>query len=517
MHKSHTPYPIDHHGIRKIGVNQWRHAFYMPLTGTDFQKIYENIMAYYLEIFCHAHRPPEIYWASVSHIRMVHIYSHYIFHILRFAKLREQGYQTILTKQEMDIHEAREELQIRHPILNLERNISLLDIATQWLKNKRVLSQMENTPSDSGELGFSVGSRSREIDFYCELHNLQPSRFFTEAFTPFYTKKNDLLEQPIQEFINAISNLYPEITQKELDKIHGEMRQTLTFAINFLKRNLAVIEKTKAQYALSSRLGHPFNRAISAAWQMAEKKIVGFPHGHTYATCYDQIHIDSDGLSVVSELFASSKGQANLLKALAKDRNRGLKMATPTYPAKSYYPQLFDQLQKQPVPTSIKRVMLVGFPISNIFYPSFPSYNDFTNIHLELNLIHVLKKNGFEVLYKAHPDKLDAMQGLFDTADTILTAPFESVFQQADCILFSYSRTSTFGYAMLTTKPIVLIDLDNVMWHPAPYQLIQKRCNIIKAQTDANGTVQFDSQEVLDAINTASQNLDYEIVHQYAF
>jgi hypothetical protein len=163
--------------------------------------------------------------------------------------------------------------------------------------------------------------------------------------------------------------------------------------------------------------------------------------------------------------------------------------------------------------------MLVGFPMNpaNMIYKWFPGQHTLAHLHLELRLVQLLRQNGYRIIYKVHPDQCAAVAGIFDgLVDRIEHGRFEEAFACADCLLFGHSNTTTFGYALLTNRPMVLINVRGKPWYPPFLDLVGRRCKLVDAQADAGGRIDFDDRELLSAISEAPATLSHEVVEQFA-
>ena len=102
-------------------------------------------------------------------------------------------------------------------------------------------------------------------------------------------------------------------------------------------------------------------------------------------------------------------------------------------------------------------------------------------IKLELYLLKLLKKTGYHTIYKAHPDRLKELSNtILPYADEIETDKFEKVWKKSDSVLYTYTTTSTFGYAINCKIPIILVDLLNTNYNKKLKKVLQKRVSFIK-------------------------------------
>jgi hypothetical protein len=101
-------------------------------------------------------------------------------------------------------------------------------------------------------------------------------------------------------------------------------------------------------------------------------------------------------------------------------------------------------------------------------------------------------------------------------ADTVLKEKLENVYKNADCLVFSTPYSSAFGFSLLTNRPIVLLNVKGYLWYPRAFELIKKRCSVVDAKS-VDGRIVFDEKEVLNAVQESINNINYDILYEYAF
>jgi hypothetical protein len=163
--------------------------------------------------------------------------------------------------------------------------------------------------------------------------------------------------------------------------------------------------------------------------------------------------------------------------------------------------------------------MLVGYPMSYHYHLYHPEQNALPHLHLELRLVAALKKHGFEVVYKAHPDTYREVRDLFEhRVDAIIPEPFETVCREglADCALFGTPSTTIFGYVLLSNMPVTVVDIEGTIWHPAVKPMAMRRCAFVSARPDGAGRIEFAEDELIDAVRNSRHLMDMGIVDRYA-
>ena len=130
---------------------------------------------------------------------------------------------------------------------------------------------------------------------------------------------------------------------------------------------------------------------------------------------------------------------------------------------------------------------------------------------MEYRLISLLKSNNKRVIYKAHPERLKAVQGVFDNiVDEINIDPFEEVWDKANTLIFTYSSTTTFGYALTTNIPIILLDSDNELRDVDDMLLLDKRVNRVITNISNDTKINFSEESFFRALKSPNKiSFDY--------
>jgi hypothetical protein len=528
MKKRERIFPLTIEGITKIGIENWLSNYYIPVTGIEYKSIYEKVLEIYIKTLCDQEKDEVIYLISVANIKIVRFITDYIVDILKVNKLKKEGYQYAVDKDIIDIGNLYNYLDNKTTLSFKKRFIfddsSIYKQRKQKLKT--LISYVNNFLKERNNITkrktYFINQLSTESKEYCQQNNINPIYLYYKYSDSFKNKEEKLdynvtFKILTEQLMYQIGCIYPFIRQNKLDDISINILDILNRAYQFFNQSLSFIKNKKDSDLLTSSIGSPLIRTFVAAWRYTGNNAVGFPHGNTYATCFDTFHIENDALSIVNQCNASSKGQFILFKKLAKTHSRNLRMARISHLKKSLYSQSYKKIKYNNKNSCIiKKVMIVGFPMNDLIYPWFPAQNTHAELKLEIEIIKILKKSGYDVLYKAHPDRLDYIISVISKyADEVIEGSFEDVYNQSDCILFTHSKTTTFGFAMLTNTPIVLINTKETMWDCEALKSVNKRCNVVTANS-LNGMIKFDKNELIDSVASSSDTIDYEVVRRYA-
>ncbi len=160
--------------------------------------------------------------------------------------------------------------------------------------------------------------------------------------------------------------------------------------------------------------------------------------------------------------------------------------------------------------TKVKTILYV-LPINLTDFAFFyPFMSEITGVDWQARLTAVLRDAGYRVLLKPHPENRTPCPAAFEDAlgATILTQPFEDVYQQADLLLYDKSMTTTWGVGLRTDKPVVFVDFGFAPLPPDLEDLLDRRCARVPSWLDQNNRAQTDWKALLQAIEKAPELRD---------
>ena len=227
------------------------------------------------------------------------------------------------------------------------------------------------------------------------------------------------------------------------------------------------------------------NRILIVGYQRIGCKVFGFHHGGDFAaTITNQTH--KGAMSHCKNLIVPNKGIADQYKKTYSQLKLESIVGT-KYQSLTNKKLFFKDKEKLGLDRDIKNVMLMGFPMScqrrlgerGLFFLS--------KIEIEYKIMEMLKKIGLNVLYKAHPDRGNEVNGIFDgIADRIVYDTFEKSWEMADAFIFTYTSTTTFDLALKTDKKIILIDVKTNLVDECLRLNLHKRVDYVPATINSN-------------------------------
>jgi len=351
-------------------------------------------------------------------------------------------------------------------------------------------------------------------------NSLKKSIYFLDEnyFLPVSKLPSNAIEKRVKvvalKFINGVNKLLKhkgvscndEFLEPILKNLESEIQNTLDINYYLAK----TINKIKNKTLLIRNSGNMLIRLISLAHKRSGGKVVGFSHGNNVGTLSDS-SATSILMGVTNTFVTSNKYSKDLLDLSVKDHLEGKVSIEVFSDPNGYFQNMYNILVNDRVPSSINNIMVIEFPLSPWQYS--------WKIHLDLNIrrAKVIKKNkNIKLILKKHPDRLLESKGVYDEYyDEMITHPFESVYDLADLYIFSEISTTTFGFALMTNKPIMIFSNSLDQTSPDARKLLKKRCIVIDSWYSDEGKWMFDSQSMLEAISLKPIKPDQSYVQKY--
>lgn len=529
MDKDSKNFPTDIFGISQFGVDKWYETYSSPVTSQEFQGFYDAIYQSFQEL-ADSEEKNDAYWIFICNHKVFLFLAHQCLYQLRFERLLQQGYKYALSNKKEPITDAIESLKDCFFTDSTRFSIDLYrrcqchwrKIRTNW-KNVSLIESL--FPAYSGNENFLLGDRNkRELKAFISSLSKNPVVLQDRLFsTPLIGVNPSVIESKMIE--NYTLKFHQKLTENIpiYSKFAGEsfLLKLQDYYFNCLKNFVncrAALKKWQPVSLMLQAHGNTFHRLMAYAWRKRGGKTITFTHGNNYCTYYKPSIIQSGNHAIFDELIACSNGERSVLNRAKKDFKSGLGTfkSVAVNPVNIYKP-VYNKFQNISPPTKIKKLMIVGCPMSFHYHTFHPEHHAFAYLHLELSLIKSLRNKGFDLLYKVHPDTFSVVKNIMEgRVDKIIAGRFEDHICDADCFILGTPATSVFGYAMLTHLPMVVINVKGNYWLPEALELVKKRCVLVNAEADKNGRVNFVPSELHEAIKKSKELLDHSIVKEYA-
>ena len=266
---------------------------------------------------------------------------------------------------------------------------------------------------------------------------------------------------------------------------------------------------------LLTNLGQPTYRAVALALRRHGVKVVGFHHGNDMGA-QPSLGGDIVDLLAVDRFVVPSEACV-----------RWRREAYSGGPLAALQPVSFERVKlplydewlaigrRAALPQKIDTVMIVGFPPNWLRYPHLAAHWALTQLDVEVTLIEALGRAGFKVLYKAHPEFERETRQLFrNLACTFVGGHLESRWQLADAFVFPRISSTSFGFALCTNRPVVVLDTAIQDWRKDAYALLARRCRMVPARVEEGVRLCFDENALIAALRAPVREPDRAFIDQ---
>lgn len=147
--------------------------------------------------------------------------------------------------------------------------------------------------------------------------------------------------------------------------------------------------------------------------------------------------------------------------------------------------------------------------------------SDIVLLDWETRLASALQKMGYDVLLKPHPkdglcvappNSINSLLG-----PVVINEPFENVMHLADVIIMDAPISSVFFASLRSGKPFVYMDFEIATFHDEAYDLLARRCPIVKGWYDSNNRADINWELLREAIEISDQYQDQSFAKNYLY
>lgn len=266
--------------------------------------------------------------------------------------------------------------------------------------------------------------------------------------------------------------------------------------------------------------GDQFGRALALRFRQYGRPVTSVAHGGSLGL-FDSPTMSVNEFAVSDEFATMTEGSAALFhRILDMHPPLGGRYTRIVSSAYGGYERTFVDGRTHASPRVVRRVMLVGYPHAPWRRPQGTAQFAPYILTVEHALIRALREGGYEVVYKAHPDRLREATVVFGPSVPIIVGDVrEDVHGAADAYVFSSIRTTAFSFALCTSKPIVgcLVEPDRYPLFSDVRALLARRCALLPLTFDDRGHLQFERSVLLDALAAPPVVPDTSFVEQFLF
>ena len=535
-------FPVDIFAAKKYGIKLWSEEFFWPVSDKEFINLYKDIEQSYRKyinsseeglshlILIQRHLLFEYsnFLHALKVIDMVKSYGKEIIYsdnALWYKDLLTESYrENVLPKIERakcKLHNynlsANLKIQARKLAKNLLFNPNLFKIFTRNKKeNIVVCGSVKNTlmrhyiKGLSGWVNFTAQADWLAKDYFLKKEGCIPEKI-TDAIRGLSKRMiNDLVliaDKNNINFPDAHRDYLERLTLSELEDAHRMICQ--------VKKKININKKT---HLLIQNLGNPLHRALCICVRQSGGKVTSFAHGGNVGL-YDTPNLAFSEFALSDELIAYMPKSARLYEKIRDNHGlvRNNKAVIRSVPTREYV-KWHRNFSFKPSPKKIKSIMVLGSS-----YNQWRRFHDtpslsFMRLNLELRVMDILKKAGYKLYYKAHPDRVKEAKGIFEgMAEVFLKGSFQDYLSVADAYLFMTIRSTAFSVALCTNKPIIGFKMKEELYPPfeEAMNLLEKRCSFVNAGFDERNRIIFNKEELLSTVKEKKETVNDEFVKAY--
>jgi len=530
MQKTAQVYPANLAGIERIGSEYWHKTFSLPFHSEEYQLIYEAFQNAYT-----AALPPEdlkdpLYQICVACYKINMSLADYFFDSMMYIECGKQGYTHLAMEKDILVPDAVKQQRNSIRFLVPEYKGFFFRFRENWRKirvnwgHHNIIDSL--VPGDlSRHTTYLVGDRDcAEVTNYIKKTHinplsLRPSLYLIERFRTVQDQLLDDIREFCSSFFSNFKNFYGDtenllddfVQKKTLDYLLNSVRNYNSFNQYLARRDI------EGKGLLVNPIGNLLLRLFAAAWRSNGGKVTAFSHGNSYVECYPTDILN--GSHLIADTYVASSTGDKIVQEHEIAKNKGPFVSNAKIIAvSSSYHSLFEKLQSVPYTSEkIKKILISGYPMDYMHYFGWTTFNTLTMLHFEISVIKTLKRAGYYVIYKAHPESSSETAKIIpDFSDEFLTEDFSTTYKKADCLLYTYPGTTTFGFSLMTNIPIVVFCENIDKWHPELLKLLKKRCRILSISLNKKSHVEFDTDALIDAVNSAPASINHEIIKEFA-
>lgn len=527
-------YPNNIHGVKQFGAEEWLKSYFEPANFNDYQHLFDEIMAAFID-----NLPSEENYAvrsvALSHFKLVPALAQQCFYYLKAKRLKSQGYEFIIEEDKLPIDAYLKKFSGK---LIYFTKLNGVPAKERWRFNWwNLRANSDGTPLGLVKALFAkntseyllLGDKSkREFKSFCDKFKCEPSVFYPQCVNA----ENAVLSKEDEELVLSFTDNFfaqlqkalPEATDFIDSSAKSDVKNSFIYGAKLFQCYTRYIDKQlpaiKGNKLLITHVGNEYYRLFGFAWKKMVGEVFTFAHGNNFINTYKpnpMFFISNMGMS--NNFVVSSEGEAKLIHETRKNFTPPLAKDCNVVQLDSMNKSIYDRLQKELPPVdAVKKVMLIGTPFT-YHYPAYhPGSNVMPLMHQEIRLLKLMKECDVERIYKAHPDTMSEIKGLFEPyTEHIETINFEKVMNTADCFVFTTHATTTFGYALLSNRPIILFYNPNYSWHPDVLELLKKRCYLIETTQLDNDQITFDQEQFKKLLKAPVKEPNYDVLEKYAF
>ncbi len=335
----------------------------------------------------------------------------------------------------------------------------------------------------------------------------------------------DVAENVLKACIVVAKRYGVDISQEMEDSMSYILARHLSYAhANYLEMKRVFADSYGPSHLLGGTQASYFNRMIGLINMEFGGRTSAFTHGNEVGRIRDY-RVEN---SFADDMVTYTNYAIADVKTSFKTYSHPMKRVCGVVSAETnYFVDSFEKQKMLSVPKKVKKVLLHCYCYDQIMNMD-TVFPDIFYFNAEIRLISFLVSNGFEVLYKIHPETTISIPGYkiiyqeierhFDGKVQILYDRLQEISHLADAFLMYYTTATSFYWLLCTQKPVIILDTDRFVRQHSDeaLELMEKRCSFVQYGYDDKNMLIWDDAELLKALRQPKEP-DFEIIKRYLF
>ncbi len=527
-------FPIDAQAVKRYGLDKWREEFSSPVSEEEFISLYWDIEALFASLMGrYDGLTRELF---VIHHKFKIEYANIINAIWVAQRAQKTGksilysddswwYKNIAEDKDIDIR-----IQIARfvPYSWQHRALSFIKGHMLSLYHCGIIKYLNRHKGDfvvklfygtvTDLMSHYIKKLPQGIDFTyrCDWFSNGPSHKLSGELA---SRIDEVSQLVMEGLIDIAKKRSIRLNQRHIDQIRLFTKNEF---VNAAELYLTVEDRVKRErkkiHLILANSVNPVERIVSIVVRKYGGKVTAFAHGGDNG--FRNISISKD-VTTADEFIAYTASSVDLYNRItykSTSWERDYPFNVNSVESDEFF-KLWQGMQRFRSSGKIKKVMIVGYPHNQWRRILYVGGSSLVRLDLELRLIDLLKKNGYEPIYKAHPETLKGIKGIFDNKVKVLTNDFKESVEEADLFIFPTITSTAFFQGICSSKPAIALDLSFKVSDPFPEVMgqLKKRCRIITTRMDERNRIVFNEEELLKAIESPSSDIDIEFLREYMF
>lgn len=531
-----SSFPVDSTSVRLFGIERWEQECSWPVAEKEFTALCDRIEQVYADYV--NGRSEIIGNAMLVKRTLVVEYWHLLHAMIVLERLRHSNRQPLCAATTPWYRQLIDGTLLAFPNGVIGRTIAAEASWRRWVniaRMKRVawttylnFTTGKSLRSRTGEQFSTIGVPS---DLVRSFLDPLPGRVSVTAGSDWWSARGSSASHDVSlrrdfreagaEIARALHSIASTHGVELTDDHHRYLaqmteRQLVDAAIALRTIDMRRVTRRGAHLVLHAP-GDQVGRALALAFRASGMPVTSVAHGGTLGF-FDSPSMAVNEFAVSDEFVTATLGSARLFERIlaAHPPLRGSRVRI-TPGAFTGYREVWERYRSAHAPQTIRRVMLVGSSFAPWRRPQgsgqFPMYI----LNVEVAIIRTLRALGYEVWYKAHPDRIPEAVAVFDGDVRIIGGEVRDHLDTIDAFVFSTIRTTAFAYVLCTNKPVIgfVVEPDRFPLHSDVRDLLARRCALIPLQFNGQHRLVFDPGALGDALSQDPHAPDASFIERY--